>query len=91
MTDDSTSQTDPRIADAIFIHSMAFYALSQMLEEQGIITGGEWANQLRRYKCESHPALENALENFCRELENNPFGPRGTFQLTVIEGGAQKE
>lgn len=88
MTNDPNTQTDPRMVDAIFIHSMALYALSQMLEEQGIISGGEWANQLRRYKCEKHPELENALENFCRELENNPFGPRGTFKLTVIDGGA---
>lgn len=88
MTEGSIPPRDPMVADALFVHSMALYALAALLEEKGIIMGAEWAQQLRRYECPSQPGLINLLENFCRELENNPFGPRGTFKLTVIDGGA---
>jgi hypothetical protein len=88
MTDDLKANTEAQMGDAIFIHSMALYALSQMLEDRGILTGGDWASHLRRFKSNSNPDLENALENFCRQLEDNPFGPRGTMKLTVIDGGA---
>lgn len=87
MAEDSYPQGDP-MADAIWIHSMGFYVLATILEQKGIVTGGEIAQQLRRYECPSQPDLKNALENFCQELEDNPFGPRGTFKLKVIDGGA---
>lgn len=90
MTDFSKVEHDLNVMEnAIFTNAMALYALAQLLEERGIVSGSEWANQLRRYKIPSNPELANMLEAVCGELENNPFGPNRSNTLTVIDGGVK--
>ncbi len=64
--------------------NLAFYALTEELEQAGVLDQDKLADQILRYQDENNPVLMANLNGLAETLRTRPFGP---FRLGVIDGG----
>jgi len=74
-------------SEAIRAQVYAFYTLCALLEAKGILEPGEIGGNLRRLRIPDDANLSATLDAMANNLEDNPFGPRGTLRLLVVDGG----